>query len=206
MSKANDIIDAYLLGQLSEEERQAFEKVLREDPEVAEEYEFRKEMQVGLGEVQREDLRARIKAIGENPPAQQVGRKFPRSRMLMIAASVVLILGASWWYWTAMKPVSGEELFASYYNPNVQIDLPRVPTTGPSLADTLKERYAKEDFSFLRDRLNRLPDSLKNRNLQILEAVTLIELEQDKEAEKLLSSIMEEAIPKYAGEASWLIV
>lgn len=201
MSDKKDKIDAYLLGQLSEDEATDFEKMLVSNPDMAEELEFRREVQAGLREVEREEIRDRIKAISARGP-----RKKP-VRYWRIAASVVLLFGLSlgtWWYLQNDKSATGEELFAMYFHPRVELDRPRVPDAYPTYVDTLNERYAAKDFKFVLERLSNLPDSISSLNLQMLEAVTLIELKRDDEANQLLSTLMNAVVPEFADESLWL--
>lgn len=198
MSEFNDKIDAYLLGKLSQEEVLAFEAELERDSDLAREVEFRKEMQAGLAQVEAEEVRDRIKGIA----AAKTKRK--TTWYWYAAASVALLLAVGWWFLPGTSPMSGPELFAEYYHPQVQIDQPRTPDGAPTLTDTLREHHAAKDFTFVQERLSRLPDSLKNRNLDLLEAVSLIELNRDKEADLLLASMVANAAPEYANEAAWL--
>lgn len=198
-------IDDYILGRLSAEEKAAFEAALAGDAALREELEFRREVQAGLREVQAEDLRARIRGIAEGgaPPSPRTTRSpWP---YWLAAASVALLLGFAWWLWPGGDPVTGKELFAAYYNPQIQFDNPRIPETPPTLTDTLKARYEARDFDFLLRRLGKVPDSAKTRDYQLLEAVVLIELGRDAAVDALLADIRSAPVPVYANEAEWLL-
>ncbi len=198
MSDQWDHIDAYLLGKLSSEAKSAFEERLKHDPALVEELEFRQNLQAGLQEVEAEDIRARVKAIANKKP------KSNSARYWLAAASVVLVLGLGIWVLQKETQPNGQAIFATYYHPKIQLDQARGTNPTPTLLDTLSQRYEAEDFAFLQKRLSSLPDSSKNWNLQMLEAVSLIELDKDEAANALLTVISTSSAPDFAEQALWL--
>lgn len=198
MSDPQEHIDSYLLGRLSEDEHSAFEAQLRVDSKLSAELQFRKQIREGLQQADAEEVRARIGGIAaRNPKAT-----FPR--FWLYVASIVLLAGIGGWFLLSGGNSDGPALFTEYYHPQIQLDLSRDPASAATLTDTLSERYLAADYAFLERRLASLPDSSQSRNLQILEAVSLIELKRDTEADILLASLMSGTENEYTDQAAWL--
>lgn len=123
--KAQPQIDEYILGKLPPDEHNAFEKQLVRDQALKEEVTFRKEILVGLAEVQKKDLVSQFEAFeqGEIPLAiaepkeEEINRSGAKIRSLRFylsaAAAVLLLVVAVWLVRSYVSPQSNTSLFAA---------------------------------------------------------------------------------------------
>ena len=92
-----DLIDRYLKGKLSDRERLAFEEKMQQDPMLAGETDWQRDIHQALGETRRAALKHRLDQVPVNtsPWASWSGGK------LAAAVGTVLLVGASTYYYTS---------------------------------------------------------------------------------------------------------
>lgn len=112
-------IERYLLGQLSEEEKLAFERELEKNPSLRS---HTKELSLIFGEIEEQSLRAKLDQIhskvGEATPSIPLpsATTFPWQKWA-IAASISVVLMLSFWFW-ALRLFTEEKLYQTYYRPD----------------------------------------------------------------------------------------
>lgn len=130
MEKINDHIDQYLLNTLTAEEKQAFEKQLKQDEALQEEVVFRKKMLAGLEQLHVGQLVEQFAAFEKKnnttvpsiPSPIKPKRKLSvvwNRQYLAIAAGLALIIltGIVYYVYSGEQRNSNQQLFSSYYNP-----------------------------------------------------------------------------------------
>ena len=93
-----ETIDRYLKGQLSEEERRTLEDKMQQDPLLAQEVTWQKDIYHALGEVRRAALKSRLDQIAVHPNSG-----FFHQRWGIVAAVGALLLAGSTYYYLASE-------------------------------------------------------------------------------------------------------
>lgn len=112
-----DMIDEYLLNRLKGVELALFEQQLKQDADLKEAVDERKEMLTIIDAIGDLRMKERIRNIHEAEIKYSVNRrKQPRFWSLAVATFItIVVLGLSIWLW--LRPVNAEKLYAAYYEP-----------------------------------------------------------------------------------------
>ena len=113
-------IDRYLKGQLSEEERRALEEKMQQDPLLAQEVAWQKDIYHALGDVRRAALKSRLDNVVIHPTPYFLG-----PRWLTAAAVGALLLAGATYYYLAPE---GPELAAAPQKVEVPLTYPEAYT------------------------------------------------------------------------------
>ncbi len=117
----DDVLDRYVLGRLSDEERRRLERLLASDPDAAEELALTQAIVAAVRQQGRVDLKQRLKdQLRSDGPVLQLieGGATPRSirpRLLKVAAAILIVAGLSYLvyrvvYRTPETPVAEESV------------------------------------------------------------------------------------------------
>lgn len=198
-----DLIEQYLSGTLSPEEKGRFEKRLQEDPEWAEKLREMQLLVMGIGE---EDLKNKLQSFHEQMIAGTVERKQAPVRSLsrkwLAAASVLLIATLATWWLTGRKDPQ-ETLFTHYYSPD-----PGLPTTmsvaGNYQFDKGMVAYKARDYKDALAAWAEMARSEKaNDTLNYFLGMTQLALRENEEALALLRPIANDANKSFYKDACW---
>jgi hypothetical protein len=96
------MVDRYCAGQLSPEETAGFEAYLLDHPELLDDIEATRRLKLGLGS---------LRAQGELAGLVEGSAGTPRTRLLAIAASVVVALAIAWFY--SQRPPAAPAVLAA---------------------------------------------------------------------------------------------
>ena len=110
-----DWIDAFLLDELSESQKQLFEEALQNDPDLKEEVEHYKAVKKGVEASEKEALKKRlVKLEAGLPKATKRRMTWYGSR---VAAAIILLLLPLYFILSNLNEVNSQELFADYFEP-----------------------------------------------------------------------------------------
>jgi len=117
MKDFNDLkIDEYVLGILTAEEKAAMEKVIATDNEIAEEIRTRLALMEHLEAIEDQKMMAQVREIHQGEKAKRSKTvAFPRSRIIAIAAGLILLLGAGWWAWSTQQEIKPTDFYAANF-------------------------------------------------------------------------------------------
>lgn len=90
-------IDRYLKGKLSEEERHALEEKMQQDPLLAHEVTWQKDIYHALGDVRRAALKSRLDNVVIQPGAHWFGQRW----LTAAAVGTLLLVGSAYYYLTS---------------------------------------------------------------------------------------------------------
>lgn len=137
----SEFFDKYLKGKLSEKERIAFEKKVRQDPLLHSELKLQKEIYTALGESRKAALKSRLEQI----PVNAVGWFNTSGTKLAVVISSVLIVATGSYFYISSKITDRSEhtvvdIEASYADTklskdNMTVSIPR-PTIDQALTET----------------------------------------------------------------------
>lgn len=99
-----ELIEKYLFGKLSEQEKTAFEQRLKNDKEFANEVNFMSDLKISSREFGREELKNKLKKIAHEHKVIGIKQNPGIRTYLAIAASIIVVIGiAALFYWTPSK-------------------------------------------------------------------------------------------------------
>ena len=117
-----DLIEKYLEQKMSADERQQFEKLLKNDPALKEELQLHRQAAAVLKGEKVHELRSVLKDVDKNWGAKKdekkgVARTINFRRVIAIAATVLLLVMAYQMFFTGGGTISNEQLFADNFQP-----------------------------------------------------------------------------------------
>ena len=140
----DDDLERYLLGRMSEQEKQAFEQQLSTDATLADELELYRDTVAGIRLEGSQALKERLREVEASladqrvsrPSEDQEARRRPLMIWLAIAASLlaVILLG-----YLVLPGTSPEDRYAVYYQPYPNLINP-TPRSAEGVEETLLER------------------------------------------------------------------
>lgn len=177
----HELIEKYFEKNLSEEEKIRFDKMLIEDVDFKNEFEFYSELKNAVTVSERQKIKKEIQQFEaiEDKPVFTLKRYFPY-------AAILLIMVSFWVYFVINRP-NNDNLYLTYFEayPNIEISNTRSEPNEKSVIDDAFIAYDTEDFK----KANELFDlALKISNtdyIQFYKAISLMKLNQHKEALKL---------------------
>jgi len=118
--KLQDLIHRYVMGDLSDSEREGFEKKIANDPALKAKVALQQEAYQLIKKAGPDHLKKRLQEMektvaqgNEDPPVRMLSNR----RIWLAAASFLLIAFASWWIINASPKATTEELLATYMQP-----------------------------------------------------------------------------------------
>lgn len=200
-------IDAYLMGKLSETDRQQFEAVLKEDAALATAVAERKEL-VGLIEhIGDQKLQERLKKVAEEYHAQQqkvVPLKRTRlSWIAAVAAGVALLIAA---YLLVPRNASPQELYASYYETYPLQGVARSEQLDSStLFQQVRQYYPSGQYEQVLPLLDTIYQQTEDSRWLVMKANALMQVENYQEAVTTLLPLAENNDLLYEDQARWYL-
>ena len=202
MNEQDDIlIDQYLSGELSAEERQAFERRLGEDAELARALTLRRGMDQFLARREaRPALQRQLQELGVEYFGKEEARVAPigRRRLWSLAAAVaVLVVAVFVWRW-----VSSPSLYEEYAQ-HPPLALVEKSAAGPDLSAT-EQAFNKGDYSTALTGLEQYLDRQPQDTLALLyKGICAMELGQTVEAQAIFSSLQNS--PSWQEYGDWYL-
>ncbi|HLW09645.1 MAG TPA: hypothetical protein VKX35_04540 [Fermentimonas sp.] len=116
------LIEAYFTGELTANQNKQLEWLLQNDAEFTEAFHFEKEVRDTIVYKERQKIKERLRAldIQEAKPIRNI------SPWWYAAASVLLLIIATWVFWGTPNSSSTNELFTQYMEPYPNVITPKV--------------------------------------------------------------------------------
>lgn len=203
------LIDRKINNELTEEELKNFDELLRADPNLEEELRLSHEIDDAISETDVIDLRNNldnIYSLTQQQESTTVVRSFFRSKLHRIAAAaffLVLLFGSiSLYFMNAEKPVSNENLFRIYYQPDAAL-LIRGQAEDKLLIDGF-QKYENRDYSAALDIFNKILEKDPNNiPVQFYAGISNIESGKYRNALKPFKNIVNQNQNLYQDKAKW---
>lgn len=112
------LIDDFILGHLSDSERQSFAQKLELNPELAQQIKIRRKAISGLEAYGRKALKEELKIIQlefDNESLEPIAKKRRLFPYVIAAASILLLIFAASWFFTKNSAKTADQLYASYF-------------------------------------------------------------------------------------------
>jgi tetratricopeptide (TPR) repeat protein len=126
-----ELIEKYLEGSLTKAEQASFDQLNQEDPSFQQEVRLHRNLGTALKGEGVHDFRAALKDVDEQwkAPGKGTVRSLPIRRILSLAATVLVLIAAAWWFFATKNTPSAEDLFAAQFEPYTMVLNQRSETT-----------------------------------------------------------------------------
>lgn len=153
-----ELIENYVEGKLSEQEKQDFETRLIIDSDFKEEFDLYNTIVAGIQEAGRENLKAKLRLADEELDNKQKIidiKNMPKKQMKYwaVAASVVFVIGIGLFFYMSNKP-NLDVLADSYYEK--EKGLPTEMSVTKNQWEDLMSLYKNEDYTSTKNKLDGL--------------------------------------------------
>lgn len=205
-----ELIDEKLSGELMGEELEAFEKDLKDDPDLMAEFELHEEIDEAIQESEVIELRKKLDLVHDltqNKKQPGLLRTILRHKLSRIAAAsfvVLLIITSLSLY--LLRPdgnMSNDNLFKIYYQPDAALIIRGTDSQNASLIQAFQLYENKEYVSALDHFAQVLESDGDNIPVQFYSGITNIELGQYRNALQPFNFIMEHKQNLYIERAEW---
>lgn len=190
-----DLIEGYLKGTLSEEDKFRFNELLISDKEFKADFEFQKKLRVAVILESREALKEKLRL--------QEKEKKTDLTWLYAAASLLLIIGVAFWF-TGYQNNSTEKLYLANFEPYPNTVEPLVRSESKN---TMRTRafiaYEEKDFKNAVALFNKLYIQTEEDYAKFYSAMCYMELNEIKKASEILSNTS--WTPAYQDKANWYL-
>lgn len=181
----NELIEKHFEENLTEEEKMKFNKLLEEDSQFKEEFEFYNELKNAVVVSERQKIKKEIQQFENvaNKPVFNLRRFFPYAAILLVMLSL--------WFVFFNPNLNNTDLYTTYFEayPNTEISNTRSDMNDKSVIEEAFIAYDLEEYA----RANELFDvSLKISKvdyIQFYKANCLMKLDQHREALELFKSV-----------------
>jgi len=184
--KNESLIVKFFENALSEEERQAFDALMTSDENFRKEVALRQELQEVITLDDRETLKQELQAL-EQPKTSK------KPWLLPVAASVVILLGVSSFWFFGNQAQSTEDLFNSHFEPyrNVVQPIERGDSSASPRVNAFKA-YEQGNYTEALNGFNELIKTDNDPTIKFYKANTLLKTGNTEKAIVLLESNMKQ--------------
>lgn len=206
-----ELIESYLANEMPEEQRRAFEQQLSDDKELPDEIKLHKELSVLLND---ERLGRFLDAVHETdknwPKEKRISTITMYARIaLSVAASLIIIIFAWQFYFSAGADPADGHLFATYFEPYQMLLSQRSaddPTGQAALFNKAVSDYADGNFSSAAAAFRQLGDiEQDNISFKFYYALSLMGSDNAKETIEILAEILNTEGHLFAEQSRWYL-
>lgn len=180
------LIEAYFTGTLTTSQQRQLEWLLQNDAAFSEAFNFEKEVRDTITYNERQKIKERFRTLDKQavkPVQKQV-------RWWYAAASILILIGAAWFFLDKQPEMTAEKLYAQYMEPYPNMVTPMV--RGDIPADTVMSEalmlYDKRAYSESAVLLQQVYDEHPNDQTAFYLAICQLMVQKPKEAIALLEA------------------
>ena len=202
-NKANiELIDRYLLNELTEEELKKIEIQRMVDADFENELRIAKDINKGIEYAANQDLLQVLDKIHYKHITKNRSSK-PNKKIIYVGILCLILSAMLIWVYKSFvnSTETPNKIFAAYYNPYI----PSLDTRGssnPQIVEAFSKLYYQNEFSaaveLIEPSLNSVNDELK-----LLSAICYIELDKNDKAVNVLNTIIENNSYYFIDHAHW---
>lgn len=193
MENKFDLIEKYLMSEMSVKEQVEFEELLRSDPELMKEYIFQKEIYEAIGEDDIISLRNNLHEIVNQDTSYT--RKIKRSVVYYAFAAVIaLTIAVSGICFLQVKHLNKNEIFQSYYSPYPVIISYRAAVSQTETEKNIINAFNSYDQGNFKIASDYFKEVLANNNMDYMSEfyIAICEIEENNfsQAEEYLKDLI----------------
>lgn len=212
ITKYTEIIDRYLDGELSDEERATLEIELNTNLELRNELELQKEIKNALGETEIIGLREQLKEINHSYLADKKVISFTRrlisSRISQMAAASVIILLTITLFTDILKSEfsTNEKMFEQYYEKYEPLNVRAVATLNDEIYQNAVAAYNNEEYEQALHLFEKVLEADKGRmEANIMSGVSNMELNKFQTASGSFNKVIDHNDNLFIEDAQWYL-
>lgn len=195
----SDLIEKYIRGEATAEEREQVNRLMREDTDFKKSALFQIELRQAVRREENRKLKQHLQSLDRKRK-----NTFPFPRILKIAAVVIIGLGLMWLF----KPSSdAERLFAKNFKPYPNIVIPAV--RAGSLSDGNREKafryYDEHNYAMAAAAFEALREEEGADYANFYRAISLMADHQVEEAIELLANLNQETPDRFKIQTDWYL-
>lgn len=190
----NDKIDDYILGRLPAEEREAFDMLIRQNPDLKKEVDHLKLIRKGITQHQRQVLKKHL---------QQMEPAASGFKWWYAAAALIPLIALCIWYF---YPASGESVYYAYYTtyPNYEAGISRNETGSSDNRALAFQLYEKGQFKAAIQQLQTIIDENPEDSPALFYlGLSYLETDSPEKAIPHLKALAEKTSSDYQEAALW---
>ncbi len=202
--KYTEMIDRYLSGELSGEEKRSFEAELLINPQLKEELQLEKDLYRILADEKAINLRKKLTMIMKEAKQPKTVKLSASKTFLRIAATITLLIGLTTvWSVFNQKSMTNEELFNQYYETDNNLSLYRSGDT--KLVEAIRYYQAKEFEQAIVSFENFLDNEPGNVAVHFYTGISYIEVAHYEKAIEEFNYIIKDKNNLYIEHAEWYL-
>ncbi len=195
------LIDKYLRGELTEEERQEFDTRMATDKEFADDVAMMQNLGPVAEDVDDENFRELMAEFEAEAPTSTSSTNLWKN--LLVAASIFAVLGLAVYY-NLTQPISSSDLYDNYYESYPNVVNPMVRGEEPTEADKAFSAYESGRYEEALQRFEELYKTEGTSYYLFYMAISHLELENAEAAIELLNEFSGTE-DKLADRAGWYL-
>lgn len=181
----HELIEKYFEHNLTEEEKLLFNKLLVEDSDFKKEFEFYSELKNAVVVSERQKIKKEIQQFenSDDTPIFNLKRYLPYAAILLVMLSL--------WFIFFSNNSNNTDLYNSYFEayPNTEVSNTRSDINDKSVIEEAFIAYDLEEYAKANELFNLAIKISTSDYIQFYKAISLMELEQHKEALNLFESV-----------------
>lgn len=190
-----EILERYILNELSPEERTEIEERLESDPDFQAQYEQMKDLIIAIeSHSLRESLKDRMIQPNSGEQVKNTPINTQRSKIYWIlaaAASILIIVYCGWWIYNSQSP-SFKEIMADAFYVDPGLPTKMSATDLYQFYDAMLD-YKTGDYSLALDKWSSINTGIGADTLNYYRAMAYLNMEKFHEAEDLLNKISQDS-------------
>lgn len=203
-----DNIENYIDGYLEGSALAEIETAIEDNPELKQEYLFRKEVNAALKEDDVINLRSQLERISQ--PQRNISRatdknSYKKRKKFVAAASLTLLLGVGGiGYFHMNSPTSAGEVFKEHYEPyQATITFRSGNDELNTLLTQAYQFYQKEEYNKALTLFNQILDKEKDMAALLYSGISLMEIEKYREAQQSFEVVVNDQDNLFIEQAKW---
>lgn len=185
-------IERFILGEMSSEEKGAFEERIITNQELRREVNLQRSLQATI----------EIDSWIKNKENSKVNRKLIPLLKYGIAASVVFILGLLFWLQPWNSESSSGDLYTAYFYPDPGLPVPMSSTDSYQFDDGMVS-YKEEKYKEAQDIWSKLAQAQSTDTLTFYLAMAKLNQKEFESSSQLLDQILEDPNSEFYQKALW---
>lgn len=197
-----ELINLYLEGRLSSEDRAIFEKLLDDQPEYRQLLEEQRKIKIAVTLEERQSLRDFLQEVDQQTPKVEKSRSLKSWLLTGVAACVIVLAG--FFIWTNLSLSPGEKLYKAFYETYPNLVAPTVRSESvASLKTDAFLAFDNQDYEKAAVLFENLSQEPNSEYAIFYLGICLLELERPEKAIPLFQQVSESAENPDKTTAEW---